>query len=190
MTDTTTSTSEMPNFMQSYMERLAKLSETADKAANDLRKVFLWLKTRNSELDHIEISYDGCGDSGQVEDIECWVINPAIPSAVSKIELEGMGEPLPDEFFDGEPRKKPIYLSYNPVTHDQVQVSSTNCTPEQLLDDLAWDLAYGKNPGFENNEGGYGTVRIGVSADNPDGITVTLSHSERIIETNDYDYEF
>lgn len=189
MTDTTTSTFEMSNFMQSFMERLANLSGTADKAANDLRKVFLWLKTRNPELDHIEISYDGCGDSGQVEDIQCWATNPAIPSAVERLELDGMNEPLPDEFFDYEPQKHQPF-SYNPTTRGWEHGELKNCAPEQLLDSLAWDLAYGKNPGFEINEGGYGTVRIGVSTDNPDGITVTLSHSERIIETNDYDYEF
>lgn len=186
MTDTTSALTQ--DIMQRYMDRMTKLAEGANEAANGLRKVFLWLKTRNPDLDHIEISYDGCGDSGQVEDIQCWAINPAIPS-LSKIELKGMGEPLPDEFFDGEPQQHAQHV-FNATTGHFEWGHSSNCSPENLLDTLAWDLAYGRNPGFEINEGGYGTVRIGVSTDNPDGITVTLSHSERIIETNDYDYEF
>lgn len=189
MTDSANSSIQVPGIMQSYMERLAKLSKSADEAANDLRKVFLWLRTRNPDLDHIEITYNGWGDSGQVEDICCWARNPEIPSAVDKLELDGMSEPLPDAFFDGDPRQHQDH-SFNPVTREFEWGETKNCAPEQLLDQLAWDLAYGKNPGFEINEGGYGTVRVGVSDDNPDGVTVTLSHSERIIKTNDYDYEF
>ena len=190
MTDSTNSSIQVPDIMQGYMKHLAKLSENANEAANGLRKVFLWLKTRNPDLDHIEITYDGCGDSGQVEDICCWARNPAIPSAVDKVELDGMSEPLPDAFFDGNPQQHQTHSFFNPVTQKFERGETKNCAPEQLLDQLAWDLAYGRNPGFEINEGGYGTVRVGVSDDNPDGVTVTLSHSERIIETNDYDYEF
>lgn len=179
----------MPNIVEAYMQRLAELSESANEAASDLRKVFLWLKTRNPKLDRIEISYDGCGGSGQVEDIQCWATNPTAPSTLERVELDGMDEPLPDEFFNAKPRKQ---RKHQTITCNLTIQSreSRNCTPEQLLDKLAWDLAYGENPGFEINEGGYGTVRIRVSTDNPDGVTVTLSHSERIIETNDYDYEF
>jgi hypothetical protein len=191
MTDSTNSSVQIDSSMQTYMEHLAKLSESADEAANGLRKVFLWLKTRNSDLDHIEITYDGCGDSGQIEDICCWAVNPEteIPFSRKNLELDGMSEPLPDAFFDGAPQQHQAH-SFNPVTRTFECGKTKNCNPEQLLDQLAWDLAYGKNPGFEINEGGCGTVRVGVSNDNPDGVTVTLSHSERIIETNDYDYEF
>lgn len=195
MTDSATSTTQPINedniqqWMKSYQECLANLYKGADEAPNGLRKVFLWLKTRNPDLDHIEITYDGGGDSGQVEDICCWSRNPEIPSVVDKVELDGMKEPLPDVYFDGEPEQH-TECSLNNATREWEWSQPRNASPENLLDKLAWDLAYGKNPGFEINEGGYGTVRIGVSQDNPDGITVTLSHSERIIETNDYDYEF
>lgn len=58
---------------------------------------------------------------------------------------------------------------------------------DRLIDGLAWDIAYGQNPGFEINEGGQGTVTCAVV----DGEwTVSLHHEENFIQTNEYKYTF
>ena len=43
--------------------------------------------------------------------------------------------------------------------------------------DFAWSVAYHHHPGFENNEGGYGTLTWDVTAD-----SITLDHADRYVE--------
>lgn len=44
------------------------------------------------------------------------------------------------------------------------------------LDGFVWDMAYSLHPGFENNEGGYGTLEWDMASDKID-----LSHSDRYV---------
>lgn len=49
--------------------------------------------------------------------------------------------------------------------------------------DFAWSLAYHHHPGFENNEGGYGTLTWDIAAD-----SITLDHADRYVEcSHSYD---
>ncbi|WP_068117765.1 DUF6878 family protein [Tropicimonas marinistellae] len=45
------------------------------------------------------------------------------------------------------------------------------------LEDFAWSVAYHQHPGFENNEGGYGTLTWDIAAD-----SITLDHADRHVE--------
>ncbi|MEM8572712.1 MAG: DUF6878 family protein [Pseudomonadota bacterium] len=45
------------------------------------------------------------------------------------------------------------------------------------LEDFAWSVAYNQHPGFENNEGGYGTLTWDITAD-----SITLDHADRFVE--------
>lgn len=45
------------------------------------------------------------------------------------------------------------------------------------VEDFAWGLAYHNHPGFENNEGGYGTLTWDIAAD-----SITLDHADRYID--------
>lgn len=45
--------------------------------------------------------------------------------------------------------------------------------------EFGWLLAYHQHPGFEINEGGYGTLEWDIAAD-----TINLDHADRVIETN------
>ena len=46
-----------------------------------------------------------------------------------------------------------------------------------MLEDFTWSFAYHHHPGFENNEGGYGTLTWDVTAD-----SITLDHADRYVE--------
>lgn len=46
------------------------------------------------------------------------------------------------------------------------------------LDDFAWAFAYQQHPGFENNEGGYGTLTWDLSKD-----SIDLDHADRFVES-------
>ena len=45
------------------------------------------------------------------------------------------------------------------------------------IEDFAWSVAYHQHPGFENNEGGYGTLTWDVTAD-----SIALDHADRYVE--------
>ena len=45
------------------------------------------------------------------------------------------------------------------------------------IEDFGWDFAYALSPGFENNEGGYGTLTWDIAAD-----SITLDHADRYVE--------
>jgi hypothetical protein len=52
--------------------------------------------------------------------------------------------------------------------------------PDELctkVGDFAWSVAYHQHPGFENNEGGYGTLTWDVAAD-----SIALDHADRYVE--------
>ena len=52
--------------------------------------------------------------------------------------------------------------------------------PDELctkIGDFAWSVAYHQHPGFENNEGGHGTLTWDVTAD-----SITLDHADRYVE--------
>jgi len=51
------------------------------------------------------------------------------------------------------------------------------------VEDFGWDFAYALSPGFENNEGGYGTLTWDIAAD-----SITLDHADRYVEcSHSYD---
>ena len=52
------------------------------------------------------------------------------------------------------------------------------------LQDFVWAIAYQQSPGFENNEGGFGTLTWDLGTD-----TIMLEHSNRYMETEDYVWE-
>ncbi|MEL6465681.1 MAG: DUF6878 family protein [Pseudomonadota bacterium] len=51
------------------------------------------------------------------------------------------------------------------------------------LEDFVWSVAYNQHPGFENNEGGYGTLTWDISAD-----SIMLDHADRYVECS-HSYE-
>ena len=51
------------------------------------------------------------------------------------------------------------------------------------LEDFAWSFAYHQHPGFENNEGGYGTLTWDIALD-----SIILDHADRYVEcSHSYD---
>ncbi|MFA8443926.1 DUF6878 family protein [Yoonia sp.] len=46
------------------------------------------------------------------------------------------------------------------------------------LDDFAWAFAYQQHPGFENNDGGYGTLTWDIAKD-----SIDLDHADRYVES-------
>lgn len=162
----------MTNFSSYLQDYYNGINTRRETAAHGLRKIFLHLKQHCPQLQRIEITYDGCGDSGQVETILFWdganVFDPP---------QDLMNDPLPTTVVEQS-------LPYSP---------ELNISAEQALDQYAWDIAYGQNPGFEINEGGYGTITIETELDADltlEDIKVHLEHCERVEHVDEYNYEF
>lgn len=163
-----------------YLENQRNLKSEASKAAAKLGKIFAHLAELNPALATIEISYDGAGDSGQVDCISYYDTDRKL------IAVED-DQPLPDAIADGMQRTPGRWV---PGEGFVASGAPRNVSADELLSYLGWDLAYGTNPGFEINEGGYGTITVAASDLDPNEISITLSHSERYFQTIDTTFSF
>lgn len=172
----------MNNSLTDYYDRL---NDKKNKAAESIRAIFLYLKQQCPDLAKIKIDYDGSGDDGQVESI-CFYDKSEDKEPFGIRPL--LEQPLPTEVYSNV---RSHFLRFDPVNRP-VYGPSVNDTPEQALDTLAWDLAYGQNPGFEDDEGGFGDISVSLDEDSDDDSTVkvTLSHHKRIEATEDCEYTF
>lgn len=50
---------------------------------------------------------------------------------------------------------------------------------EEQLRDFLWSVAYNEHPGFENNDGGEGTLTWDITAD-----SLTIEHGEHVMQTD------
>jgi hypothetical protein len=110
-------------------------------------KAALLAALKKTRAASVTIVYDGEGDSGQIGDI-------AAKSAAGRaVKLSG----TVSLDLDGQLKE---YASL-----------------EEAIEPFAWDVLYAYHGGFENNEGGYGTITIDVAKG-----TVTIDHNDRIID--------
>ena len=166
------------NFWASHDKHTSELLTKSEQAAQHLRKIFKHLQSVNPELMTIEVQYDGSGDSGEIESIGYYKrpFSTVMYDPASEIDVTD-SEPLSGELTNGMVKNRSFW---NPETRSMVQQEPSPPTARELIDDLAWDVAYGKHPGFEINEGAYGTVVI--YQDEDDEVQVQLTHNERIEE--------
>lgn len=94
----------------------------------------------------VEITYDGEGDSGQIQDIV------AVGVGTSRVPLD-------------RPVTMALLEAKEPTRYQSLS---------EAIDDFAWTVLQEYHGGFENNDGGYGTIVIDVAK----GI-VTLDHNDR-----------
>lgn len=72
------------------------------------------------------------------------------------------------------------------VAHQSFIIRDIHPEIEQLIDTLAWFIAYGSHPGFEINEGGQGTIRF--SLDEKTGEWKgDLHHEKNIIQDDSFE---
>jgi Family of unknown function (DUF6878) len=107
----------------------------------------------------VSVEFDGSGDSGQIEDILAWNTAGDTVSLPVDRKLQ-LASPLPD---------------YPPA----------EITFQEAIETLAYDYLGDAHPGWEINDGAFGTFVFDV-ADR----TITLAHNERYTEVNTTSHEF
>ena len=93
-------------------------------------------------------------------------------------ELRGLGVTGLDVQYEG-------YGDSGNVEEVVVTPDTITLTEElrRRVEDFGWDFAYALSPGFENNEGGYGTLTWDLRND-----SITLNHADRYVEcSHSYD---
>jgi hypothetical protein len=112
----------------------------------------------------ITVSYNGCGDSGQVDDYEVIYENG------KPIDIKSINKRV--EYFESKFRaENGRFWTEN---------EGTVGTFEQFIDHIIYAFLEDKAPGWEINDGSYGDITI-----KADG-TGQMIHTTRIEETNEY----
>jgi hypothetical protein len=147
-----------------------------DISASELLKAIArYLQGLEPNLLTITITYSGGGDSGQTDSMSYGIFEPNMMETTGQSESidKALSDPIPEELWD-------LYISLrlSGITPSPSTLALTSL--ESLIDDLAWDVAYGLHPGFEVNEGGQGSVILRYSNNKWTGI---VDHETNYIST-------
>ena len=114
-------------------------------------------------LKSFDVPFDGGGDSGQIEGVE-------LEEEFLNMEIEG-------EFSDGQ--------IWDEKTKKVVDKVSKKITVEKLVENICYDVLELASPGWEINEGSYGTFTFDVKERE-----VRLDFNARIIQVENHGYKF
>lgn len=120
----------------------------------------------------VRVTYDGAGDSGQLNDMEF---------------LDSQGAPFTEPFEGKVACSRQVFGSYNPDTQsyrdDTFQEEESSLVA--AVEHVCYHVLGLKHPGYENNEGGQGEFTFDVS-----NRTLSLHHEDNIMEVEVYEYSF
>jgi hypothetical protein len=108
----------------------------------------------------VVVSFDGYGDSGQIENIEAQAVDDPVTTPVAAIEL---AEAVWDQ---AEPKRSFVSIA-------------------EAVESLAYDVLGRTHCGWENNDGAYGDVTFDVAEE-----TITLDYNERYTASENYTHTF
>ncbi|AFK54061.1 DUF6878 family protein [Tistrella mobilis] len=163
MTDTTQAAASAPTISPDYSAYLAREAERDRLAAELLpaNKAALFGALEAAGIVIVLVTFDGCGDSGQIESVEARdahnndVALPADAIEIAKAPWEGT-EP--------ERQRLPVHGA---------------------IEEMAYRFLEQTHGGWEDNEGAYGEFTFDVAAR-----TITLEYNERFIDTEYSEHEF
>jgi hypothetical protein len=109
---------------------------------------------------HIVVSFDGCGDSGQIENIEAKASDAIVPVPQVKIQ-----------------RARAVW--------GQAEPEDSLVTVAEAIEELVYDFLEDTHSGWENEDGAYGEFTFDVAAR-----TITLDYNERFTDSNNFQHAF
>ena len=111
-------------------------------------------------ISRIMVNFDGCGDSGQIEDVAAFKGDDQVDLPPGTVELLTLD-----------------YGATEPVAH-VLPVG-------EAVEKLAYDLLHQKHSGWENNDGAFGEFAFDIAAG-----TITLDYNERFTSSENYVHEW
>lgn len=141
-----------------FAEDAKRRAAFAEELVNLKANLFDTLEDRGIVL--VTVTFDGCGDSGQIEDV----------SAVDEhgsVDLTGITLPQPNCQAGGSPEPDAPGLVAN------------------AIETLAYDLLESEHGGWENNDGAYGEFTFDVV-----NRTIALEHNQRFTSSELYTREW
>lgn len=162
MTDMTQGAASATSFSPDYSAYLAREGERARLDAELLpaNKAALFGALATAGIAIVVVTFDGCGDSGQIEAIEARDAHGDAGLPDAQIEIAN----APWEGTEPERRTLPL---------------------REAIEEMAYRFLEQTHGGWEDNEGAYGEFTFDVAAR-----TITLDYNERFIETENHEHEF
>ncbi|HQT86709.1 MAG: hypothetical protein B7Z58_18855 [Acidiphilium sp. 37-64-53] len=141
-------------------------------------KPILFGALKAAGINRVTVSFDGSGDSGQIESIE------AYRAENQPIDLPA--EPIPYPFATMEERYEPCSEtpSGQRCAGYEVQEIEKSSLIQNIIKEIFWDFIGAKHDGWEDGEGGYGECVFDTEIE-----TIRLEMNARYTETNYFEHE-
>lgn len=123
-------------------------------------------------IQKIEVTFDGCGDSGQIEDVTCFTKdNLDVDLKTIKV---GKVKFIRGYYYNGEGTMTPV-----------TEIRESNF--EEVIEDICYNMLEKSHGGWEINEGSYGTFTFDFTTGK-----VHLEYNERVtsVETSELEFDF
>lgn len=108
----------------------------------------------------VTVTFEGCGDTGQIESLDLTGDREGVELPPDTIELQRASWGMPD-------------------------LAVVRLSAHAAIETLVYDLLEETHAGWENNDGAYGTFRFDTAER-----TITLEYNERRTETDYFEHEF
>ncbi len=148
-----------PDFVAYEQKCTAASALRAD--ALPLNKSALFDALAAAAIQTVVIEFDGCGDSGQLENI-------------TGLGAENTEIPLPDD-----------EIEMHEVQFEGPSISVVKRTVRDVLETLAYDFLEQTHDGWENGDGAHGEFTFDVATK-----SITLDYNERFTDSTNYQHEF
>ena len=146
-------------YQQIALERLTK----AEAVKSNAKALFDYLE-KNSKITSIEATFDGCGDSGQI-------------NAVNYYDHRGKDVAAPLDNIPGSRLEAGHH--WNEKTKKIEELPVRQGCAEELVHEICYDKLASKHMGWEINEGSYGTFSFDVL-----NRKISLEFNERVESVN------
>jgi len=126
-----------------------------------------------TKVSSIEVSFEGCGDSGQIESVDY---------------TDSNGKGIDEAYLDKvivKGSERTSYHQWDEKTKQMVLTEATEGNVRGIIEEICYDKLGASHGGWELNEGSYGTFYFDVSARK-----VRLEYNERIEEVRTSEESF
>jgi hypothetical protein len=149
-----------PNTDAADWEATSAAHDRLQAELQPVNKVALFDALADAGVTHVVVSFDGYGDSGQVENIEVKAADGTVAMPEAKIEIAR-------------------------AVWGQTEPEHSTVTVAVAIEQLAYDLLVDTHCGWQDNDGAYGDFTFGVAAR-----TITLDYFERYSDSEHSQHVF